>query len=306
MTSKDGERLRAALRDPSCWITDLPRARADHVLRSHLLEGLAECLKQASLRVLLVKGAALASSIYPQPWLREMCDIDLVVEPGDQDHVVAALRGAGYQQHRWQQRPLSSAQTGERVMRIKLGETEMPVEVHRQLDKLVARPIDYRQVFDRASASAALPDNLLIPSPEDHFLLVVLHQATSGLRHQAGWIDLELLLRGGLDLDRVLRQAQQWRLSTALYLCMLTLQALRAPSVPASLIAELRPGMIRSAALERCYRVGSYPAALGPPQLGWRWVFKQTPLRDDTGRWLAGLAKYGVKRVIERAGLARR
>ncbi len=303
---EEGERLRAALRDPSSWITDLPRARADCVLRSHLLDGLAESLRKASLRVLVVKGGGLAATVYPQPWLREMGDIDLIVAPGEEERVVEALRASGYEQHHWPGRPLSSAQIGERLLQIKLGETLYPVEVHRRLDKLVGRPIDYQDVFARARSSKELPENILVPCPEDHFLLVVLHQATAELRHPIGWIDLELLLRGGLDLSVVLKRARRWRLSTALYLCLVTLQALQAPSVPAALISKLRPGLIRSRLLDSCFRVGAYPAALGAPQLGWRWVLRQTPLRDDTGRWLAGLAKYGVKRALERAGVGAR
>jgi hypothetical protein len=73
------------------------RTTARNVLRYHHLGLLLEEFDQAGLSVLMLKGAALALSVYPEVGLREMSDVDLLVRPEQLQTADRLLTIEGYQ-----------------------------------------------------------------------------------------------------------------------------------------------------------------------------------------------------------------
>jgi hypothetical protein len=65
-------------------------------LLGELAEALA-ALHAASVAVMPLKGSLLATRYYPEPGLRPMNDLDLLVQPEDEPRAIAALAGLGYQ-----------------------------------------------------------------------------------------------------------------------------------------------------------------------------------------------------------------
>jgi hypothetical protein len=63
------------------------------VAQRELLRATLVRFSEASIPVIVLKGAALAALVYPSPTLRPMGDIDLLVHEGDRDRVDALLRG---------------------------------------------------------------------------------------------------------------------------------------------------------------------------------------------------------------------
>jgi hypothetical protein len=78
----------------------LERAYLESAARSLLLRSALEAvlgaLAAASVPAMPLKGAALAGRIYPDPALREMTDLDVLVPAGTLDAANAALAGVGY------------------------------------------------------------------------------------------------------------------------------------------------------------------------------------------------------------------
>jgi len=292
--------LLRALRDPSGpRKAQNPSAHAEALLRAHVLAQVAAALQAAALSALLVKGAALAITVYPSPASRPMQDIDLLVRRADRDRVLAALAAAGGVVHASPDRPLTRDFLGETAVMMRAGATPFLVEVHTSLDNVVPRPIDEAGLFARAQPAPGLP-GLLVPSAEDHALLIALHAAGHELRHCIALLDLELLLRRGLDLDTLVRRAEEWRLTTVMYAVMSSLHALDAASVTAAHVAAFDPGPIRRALIERVHRPA---AALDPPRpggLGFPWILRQIPLRDDLAAYGLGVARYAAARAAER------
>jgi hypothetical protein len=275
-----------------------PAARVRHLLRTRVLERASVALRERSLDALLVKGAALALTVYRPAWSREMSDVDMVVRPGARDRVLDALVGAGFERGVVEGRPLSASALGETHVFATLGETRTLVEVHTQLDKIVARPVAYAAIFDRATPAPGLP-GLLVPSDEDHLLLVALHEACSEFRHPVGFADLHALLARGVDMNAVHARAREWKLRTALFVALSTLRALGSPLATDALVRSFAPSRLRRAALASFYRVGAYPVARGRFQLGLAWVARQGPLRDDGTAWLRGVGHYACLRAAE-------
>jgi len=296
------ERLQRALHDPAAWIADPDAARAAWVLREPLLRRIDAALGAAGLRALLVKGAGLAFTAYPKPWLRPMCDVDLLVEPAAEAAAAAALQEAGFE--------VTAAPAGRAASRPLLAERQAwattgvfrsLVEVQPHLDKIVARPIDNREILERGLAVEGLAA-LRAPSHEDHALLVMQHLATCEFHHPLAWVDLGVLVRGGLRWADVEGRARAWKLRTAAWLALRTLRDLGLEAVPAEVVARLRPGPLRRSLLRRYARLSEQPVRAGIQRFGVPWMLGQAPLRDDSVRWLLGVARYAGVRLREEVG----
>lgn len=60
------------------------------------LRALLHAFAAVGVQPLLLKGTALAYSLYPEPWLRPRCDTDLLVAESERDRAAAVLRQLGY------------------------------------------------------------------------------------------------------------------------------------------------------------------------------------------------------------------
>jgi hypothetical protein len=298
MTAAFPPEILKALRDPSAPLPP-PDAgdHADAMLRARILEQLSRAFAPSGLKALLVKGAALGLTVYPSSAHRSMSDIDLLIDPRAEARVLAALELAGGSIRRLPDRPRSAKFLGEIAVILRCGAMSFPVEVHTSLDKIVPRPIPVLDLFKRARE--ALP-GLFLPSLEDHALLVALHAAGNELRLPSNLLDLELLLRAGARLPVLVSRASEQKLTTVMFAAMSALRALGAASVTAAHVAAFDPGPLRRAALERFYNLRSFPFAQGPFALGFPWILRQTPLRDDLLPWARGLARYAAARAAER------
>jgi Uncharacterised nucleotidyltransferase len=296
--------LLRALRDPSPPPrTQSPAAHAEALLRAHVLAQVASALRGASLPALLVKGAALALTVYPSPASRPMADIDLLVHRADRARVLAALTAAGGVVHESSDRPLSADFLGETGVMMHAGQTPFLVEIHTSLDKIVPRPIDTAGLFARALPAPGLP-GLLVPSAEDHALLIALHAAGHELQHRAAWLDLELLFRRGLDLDVLVRRAAEWRLTSVMHAMTTALHALGAASITPAHVAAFDPGPLRRLLVERVHRPSAALDSQRPSTLGLPWILRQIPLRDDLAAYGLGLGRYAAARARERRKMA--
>ncbi len=294
------ERLRTALVRPEHWATQTygaHAARAQSLLREHVVRCLDEALACAGVRALVVKGEALARTVYPEHWMRFMSDIDLLVPTVDHERVLSALLAAGFERApEPRDRPHSLSMFHETCLLLPVGEGAFCVEVHTALDKIVRRRIDIDGVMQRATQLGSL----LLPSNEDQLLMVVLHAATADFDHAFAWLDMHLLLGAPLALPDVVARAEAWELCTALFVAMHALRGVGSDRVPNMLLETSRPGAWRRRLLDRSFDLDRFPMHGGARPDGLWWAVRQLPLRDDSARWLMGCAGYGVVRVLER------
>ena len=69
------------------------------MVRAAELRAVLEALARQGLPVLLLKGAALAYTLYPEPHLRNRCDADLLLPSRDEAECAGrVLQTLGYQQ----------------------------------------------------------------------------------------------------------------------------------------------------------------------------------------------------------------
>ncbi|MBM4459719.1 MAG: nucleotidyltransferase family protein [Chloroflexi bacterium] len=223
-------------------------ARAE--LQSRRLAEALDALTAAGVTAVLLKGAALASSVYPDPACRPMGDFDLWVSAAEMAPSQAALERLGYVQHIKAERPPA-------LQALHLGEIQMIappaaggglVELHWGvfpgvwLQQIAAVP--EAELRARAVPIVAAGRPALALAPEDAVIHVAVHLAVN---HQMaapwlrGLLDMALLARGGVDWLAITERAQAWRVATAVWLPLHLAAGLLGLTEAAPALARLRP-----------------------------------------------------------------
>lgn len=224
--------------------------RADHMVRRaqasllipRALEMAVDALRAVGLDPLLFKGPAVAVR-YPEPGLRPMDDIDLLVPPEEADRAEAALAAAGWK---------LVTRPGEHYDAAFLHPAvpHLPIELHRALsswDEDGTRLSIQRLWQARRPATVLGVDTLVLP-PEEDLIALVAHAAKPfhNFTRLIWAADLALLVQGepDLDWDRLLALAKTVRCRTALGMGLRLATRLgatvpeRALEVPANRIAR--------------------------------------------------------------------
>ncbi len=173
------------------------------------LRGIIAKFQQAGIVVLVLKGAHLAFTIYPEAALRPMSDIDLLVRAEDLPAAEAALASCGYYPSQASVSERLNRQQGHHLHLIKGGGASAAVELHWEL---LAGKADQRQVdagwFWERVESFNLPDGGAHAQGLDPTANLLYLAAHLFLKHQGGsdrllWLfDIASLLeRRGDEID---------------------------------------------------------------------------------------------------------
>jgi hypothetical protein len=217
-----------------------------------------EC-RFAALRIpmVLLKGAAVASSAYHDPSFRSMTDLDIWVDDEDVPRAVDGIRALGFRQDAGlPHRPaaLQRLSCGELVFR-HAGGAHGLVELHYGAFQgwwiqRVACP-DKTAVWNRAEPMGPGRHARRL-APEDAILQTAFHVVVNqfGQAPWRGLMDLAVLSRvHDIDWDAVAERARSWRLRTATWLVLDTADRLIGLAGGGPAVAGLKPARGRRAAL---------------------------------------------------------
>lgn len=177
--------------------------------RSLLLTAELSRLLEVLPPTLAFKGPALAQRLYADVAGREYCDLDLVLRPADVPHAIPALRKLGYSGlglDPWQLR--SYLRNG---CEYPMSDDRVHVELHWQFaPRQFGAPFDIEKLFARSCTIRVGDRDVPALSPEDDFLMLVVH----GTKHawaRLSWLaDLTALLRlAPLDWDYVRSESKR-------------------------------------------------------------------------------------------------
>ncbi len=196
------------------------RARAQWLLRKTALQRfLALIAREPALPVILLKGAALALTLYDDPAVRPMNDIDLLVAPEHLMAVAERLRQGGYEES-----SLGAGGDAGYLHHFIFTDpvTSVRIELHRTLPLLPNATLSLFLARTPASDLAGLPFFTLAPEAQ------LLHLASHAVLEHGGeqgavWIwfyDIDRLLRRWgeeMDWEKTLAWAQQLNWEAALH-----------------------------------------------------------------------------------------
>lgn len=242
-----------------------------------------EALGRKGIEPVLLKGAALALTLYDQPALRPMQDLDLLVPAGDVSRAVEVVQSLGfsgirgtlsdefYEGHH-HARPM--IRPGDQVI----------VEIHRGLvppeDGLL---IEAGPLIERAVRAVALDRPLRVLCREDQVLHLALHlsYADRFMGRLRDLLDLHAIMEApapGIEWGRILDAATRHEVGRSLFSTMDLARRLLGTEIPRGVTGELARAarwdplashMLRALARSSLFRGGTTEAILSPPAARW-------------------------------------
>lgn len=222
-------------------------------LHGHTLTQLAAALQEVEVTVVLLKGAALALTVYPERSWRTMSDIDLWVQEGDMSAAVSVVQGAGFTVHGKEERPLSLQRlSGGEIQLYRADWAQGLVELHWSafpgwwLQRVAI--VEPRMVWQRRQAIPGLAWFSQL-APEDMIIQIGVHLAINhqfNMKALQGLTDIALTARRrNVDWQITARRARRWRLATAVYTVLHLLDQLIGAEGVEIALRELQPGRLR-------------------------------------------------------------
>jgi len=171
------------------------REAAVEALRLTDLREVLEALARRDVHPLIVKGTALAYSIYDAPELRPRGDTDLLIDAGDIDAVREALAPLGFRERLTSGDDLAVRQRSfERVDRFGVSHA---YDVHLDIANpaVVARALTFDDMRERATPLPRISERALAPSLVDSLLYACIHRVVHHFRSsRMMWLyDIHLL-----------------------------------------------------------------------------------------------------------------
>jgi len=217
---------------------------ARNTQRYHELGLVLAALRARDVRVLLLKGAALAETIYDNIALRPMGDVDLLVPRSHLREAIAILQALGYRRDKGEAHPGFAAEYENEIAFIH-PTSEMAVELHWHL---IDAEFYMRRIPEEALWKEAVPLRIAEHpveafGPEATLVYLpahwVLHHHAHGLR----WLyDMDRLVRhyqGTLDWAKIAALAQAWCLVLPLQTALRQCGAHMHTPIPAAVMESL-------------------------------------------------------------------
>jgi hypothetical protein len=267
-------------------------------------------LDAAGIPAIVLKGAALVETVYADPALRPMSDLDVLVHPHDLAASVEVVRTLGY------------AETGQplppnhRHHPALIGpDGRVPVELHRFLtEEHTPGHFDLSGFWDRAQPGVRGPRHL-VPAPEDLLAHLCMHFLANRVYRSEGALgqvrDIAEVVRRGIDWRLVEDETSRHGLGVPVYAGLLAAQKLLGAPVPGGILERGRPSGFDEVVVRQLLdrRVLSAQAWLPIEFLRRRKhpVRRLFPPRDQLSRRHAGRpSAFYLRRVVRAAAMAAR
>jgi hypothetical protein len=226
--------------------TDVARCRAQSRLVLPLIGPLAlEPLTQSGLEPVVFKGLALVDR-YPDPGLRPMCDVDLILPPDQIAPAVEVLVSQG-----WDRRPTPKGRP-EMTDLVHPSLPGLPIDLHAAFSAPPDRTtrLTTGQLWERRRLASLQGAQAFTLPPEDELVALAAHAGKPfhGFGRLIWSVDVAVVIRSAtVDWDAVRELARRVRCRTALAVALT--QARRLGAVFPSDLAETRASGMRASAL---------------------------------------------------------
>jgi hypothetical protein len=232
-------------------LTFLRTAYLKEELRSAAVRGICRdvlwLLNKEGMAPLVLKGTALAETVYSNPVLRHCHDIDLLLPQGEISRASGLLRRLGFH--------LSGPAPEARPRSIKMvHESELPLELHSTLFEVPYYESPLPPILSRTHSSTIADVPARILAPPDALLHVCGHASYSAKRPSLRWVSdawFILMRHSDLDWDLFLDRIRESRLTLPLSVMLRYLATeLHAP-IPAIFLERLGIAASRAKSMER-------------------------------------------------------
>lgn len=211
------------------------------------LQKVLHTFNEANIPFLLLKGAALAHTVYTRPDLRTYHDIDALIHPRDLARAHDLLVEMGYIPYEeFRADTLDKNRTGYHyILRHSNTWLEVLIELHTAPHAgEIATAFDVDSMWANAHTITVLGESTLTLNPIDHLLYLCWHYRFHGFARLLWLYDLVVMLRAidsELHWEALVQEARRQHLATTLYYCLSWCRSLFAVAIPDDVFASLRP-----------------------------------------------------------------
>ncbi len=220
---------------------------AQNLVKFNELEKVLQIFKEAGVPVIILKGAALAKTVYGSIGNRPMNDVDLLIHPQDRMRIMPILEMNGYQIKPWPQEkfhPYNISVTSEIDIIAKTGTI---FDLHWDLIsfewvKLMTR-LDMQALWQSAQSVNMNGLQVLQLSPYDNLIHICLHLMMQAYTHQIAYQDIVALLNHyqPFPWNEFFERATASRVCTTCYFALETAASELGAVVPLYVLDGLRP-----------------------------------------------------------------
>jgi len=223
-----------------------PRFLAARARALATISRIAEVFDANDVEWAVLKGLALAASVYPHPDWRYGVDVDVLVSPTRFESAVSQLQAAGFDLLDVNWPLMAESMPGQLRLRSPNGTT---VDLHWDLLNQRELRTEFRfgtaDLLQRRVIIASLPTHPPLPTlhPVDQLLHVALHASLSGANRLVWLIDIDRLIRVSRpDWPTVLARAERSGTGTAAALAIARARAVYATPITESELRRLAGG----------------------------------------------------------------
>jgi hypothetical protein len=220
---------------------------ANNLVKFNELEKVLQLFKETGIPVIVLKGAALANTIYDSIGNRPMNDVDLLIHPQDRPRILLILENHGYQFKPWPQRkfhPYNISVTSEIDF---ISSTGTVFDLHWDLIsfewvRLMTR-LDMQELWQSARPLDINGLVVLQLSPCDSLIHICLHLMMQAYAHQIAYKDIVTLLNyyHHFPWENFLDQAIHSRTCTTCYFALDVAASVLGAAVPDYVLDRLKP-----------------------------------------------------------------
>lgn len=222
---------------------------ADYMRYTAELEKLLNELRESNTEVVILKGGALANTVYPHPALRPFSDIDLLVKEQDWQNVRAAFMKLGYtcKKKDFEKLPTRLASNDMMDHWLAFQKDDLSFDIKLDLFELGIGAIMADDIWASAVCHRAGNTKILSLSPEYQLLHLCVHLNRHGFKRIMWFNDIFLLLQNeAIDWQRVVAIARKERLLPVIYHVLYYINKIFGETVPEDRLATLRPSFIKA------------------------------------------------------------
>jgi hypothetical protein len=209
------------------------------------LAAVAAALQAREIPVIVLKGPHVASAVYGDPALRQMADLDLLVQARDLERAADVVRARGY-----------SAQAPYRTGTILRTSHHLPplvkagvatIELHWNIvPPGLGCEVEPTELWSRATPARIAGVDVLGLGADDLLLHLCLHASYLhlfgvGLLPACDIAETICRHRDTLDWRRIIERARRWRAERGVYLALRLANELVGAAVPGDVLDDLRP-----------------------------------------------------------------
>lgn len=246
-------------------------------------------LNEAEIPVVLLKGPALADTVYPDPALRAYGDIDVLIHEADLPETSAILRNRGYAEEHEEHQPHRIHQChGIFQRKFMHPESGHCLEVHCDHLQIGLEPVSMDEIWNDASEHSFGRARARVLEQHDLFVQLCVHLNRHGFERLAWFKDLDLMVRRDtLDWNLVAAKAQkQGCLDSVSYTLYLLGRTLGTPLPPQAREVVETQGLASRAFHRMVWRPAAIVALSEQRQHRWRRLVQFAP---ETGVFRGGL-----------------